>query len=413
MRHWATIVAMAWLSASCSLFPLGPTDEGPTEPSSPTTDAPWSQRPCEGTALMSQSPVPLDRIRVIIPLGETGPPGHTLPVHHIYVQLTPPEQGAPLVAPGPGELVAVAYNAEDDDFDLHIRLCEDVRIYFYHLQSLDPELAAAVGSLDESDGLALGKGSVAKAVSVDLTPGTPLGTVGGPGVTSFDVGLIDEGRPPQPYVRPSRYAAADILSEFEPFPPNFTETLFYDLVPRRLQQFCPVDYFEDAPRAQLEARFGGFGADQPAMGDPLCQSHMRDVAGTMAGNWFVDPDQSQLLMDEVDTFAAVPYNIDPSIDTLSAPRDRFPDLPYDSVLGFEPTDTGRVNRHLAGIDDDQIHCFSDFDSYTGAPTVKGAFLLQLAEPDRSQLRAEYVDGETCTTLAEPWAFSGDAVRFYR
>lgn len=375
---------------------------------------------CPDGPLMVQSPVALSSIRAIMPLGSTSAPGHTLPVHHVYFNLTPLDEGdyglgsfaAALVSPGAGELVAVDTNSDNGDYNLHIRLCQDVRIYFNHVQSLDAGLLQAIGDINASNSMAAGS-SLFKEVSIPLSAGQPLGIVAGPGVTTVDMGLIDTRRPQQAYVRPERYSIEAVLAEaLNPPPPNFTESLVYNIIPRRLYQFCPIDYFSDPVKSILQAKFAGYMGEEPALGVPQCQTHMRDIASTLSGSWFIAENGSQLLMNEEDTFAAVPYYISTDIEVFSAPKKLFPALPYDGTWGFIGTDSGLTNRSFAGVNDQQLYCYSGLTRPGTSEALPGAFLMKLGGPDNSQLTVEYVPAETCATPVS-LVFQGSEKTFYR
>ena len=384
-------------------------------------DLPASEKTCPDGPLMNWLPVPRTSIQAIMPLGEAGPPNHTLPVHHIYFNLTPLDKGdyglgsvaTPLVSPGAGEIVAIDSNADDQDYNLHIRLCKDVKIYFNHVQSLDAGLLQEIGDINISNSMAIGS-SLIKEVSIPLSPGQLIGVVAGPGITSFDMGLIDSRQPQQAYIRPERYSATAVLAEaFNPPPANFTLNLFYNVIPRRLYQFCPIDYFAEPEKIILEKKFAAYMGETLALGNPKCQTHMRDVVETFSGAWFVAENGSQLLMDEANTFAAIPYSVNPGIEIFSAPINLFPALPYDGRWGFIGTNSGTTNRSFANVMDQQLYCYSGLTSPGTDNTLSGSFLMQLKSAGNSQLTIEYIPSETCATLPQPWSFQDSELTLYR
>jgi hypothetical protein len=369
----------------------------------------------------SKLPTALSAVRGIIPLGEMGPPDHTLPVHHIYFNLTPLddndfEKGSfatDLYSPVDAEIVAVERDFGDDDWNLHIKPCKDIKIYFSHVQSLTDDLVSTIGSMKSGETAAIEKNRY-KEVSIRIKAGQKLGIVGGQGITSFDMGLIDRGRTAQAYVRPERYAIEPVIEAFKPLPPNMTERLAKNIMPQRLYQFCPTDYFVSSLKTQLQSKFGSFMFQEAARGAPICQTHMRDVAGTMAGNWFASKDGSQLLMGEADTLALAPYNIDPRITLVSLSQKLFPGIPRDSTWGFEGTNVGNHNRKFETVMDNQIYCYSNLKPMGGSgDALDGLLLMQLGGPDNTELKVEFIKGPTRSLLPKPLVFQGAEARFYR
>lgn len=359
-------------------------------------------------------------LRAIIPLGEIGPSSHTLPVHHNYFNLIPLDESdyskgsiaANVMAPFDGEVVAVEWNTEKNDWALHLRPCEDIKMYLLHLRWLSPTLMNAIGSLElEDTAMFDGDPTRFKKVDIDVSAGDILGVAGGPGITSFDLGLMDYSEPANNYVRPDRYDIDAFIADLIFFG-NWTEELVRAVIPDRLQQVCGLDYFAPPIQADLKNKLGSFMFQEPAVGLPPCQHHMRDVAGTMAGNWFLDPDQPWLTTHEESTLSATVYNVDPSVSVIGLTQFLFPALPFDSDWYFEPEPTGLINRAFEVMTSDiRVFCYSGLKKADGV--LDGAILAVLSGTDKEELIVEFVPATTCQELDFPFAFQGNQITLFR
>jgi hypothetical protein len=369
-------------------------------------------------AFLEHAPVGLKALRAIIPLGEMGPSSHTLPVHHLYFNLNPLSEAdfslgavaTKLLAPVAADIMAVEWDTSKNDWKIHLKPCEDVSIYMGHVQWLHPSVLNAIGSMAPADVAVIGSKRI-KAVDIAVTSGQWIGTAGGPEVTSLDVGLVDLSRPAHAFVNPARYDIEPVLQNL-PLPPNMTEALARQIMPQRLYQFCAIDYYPPPLKQELEAKLGSFMGQQPAAGSPLCQTQMRDVAGTMAGNWFISQSESQLLMNEKDALTASVYNVDPTLSVLSLPEEHFSNLPFDSTWGFSGSVTGNTNRKFETVNDNAVYCFSNLKRVNGPEELSAAILMQLGGVGNSQLKVEVFSDHKCSTLPT-WQFTGAAVTYYR
>ena len=191
-----------------------------------------------GPLVFRASPIALDSIRWITPLGNLNPPSHALPTDHIYFYFANPDAGeSPLArrtdffAPADGVLGDV-FDGGGGDRKLWIQATPDV---FYYVDHLLPDVPLARGAR--------------------ITAGQRLGTTGG--AYGIDLGVVNYGLTLTGFVNPSRY---------------IDDTLHAD---------GPLKYFQEPLRSQLYARVQRIGGDLDGKID-------HDVAGRLSGNWFED-----------------------------------------------------------------------------------------------------------------------------
>jgi hypothetical protein len=394
---------------------------------------PLASLPCPKTdALFTHPPTNLGDLSAIVPLGNLNPAGHTLPTRHIYAYPKMKKPGdpttaitVPVYAPGPLELVAVEFHADAPDWALHLKPCRDTTLYFRHVDKLDAKIAAAVGDMAKG-GVEL-PDFVAKSVSILVAAGQLIGHA-----RTFDIGLHDFRKPPQPFVNPARYAV-DFPALFAAFPEfgknPAAKAIANVIVPQALFNRCPVDYFTPKPKAALEALLADYDGAPLASGKPPCHSHMQDVPGTAQGNWFSDekPDHDALFAEET-SLALANWNVDPTVQLFSLNENlpgftsallEAPAQPDDVNSAFEfPVREGpqRTNRRFAEIKDDAIYCYDLVRIHRGGLRLEAVILLAVSDGPggpRSRLTIEVVKTSRCPALKEPWSFSKNAGTYYR
>jgi hypothetical protein len=392
-----------------------------------------SSLPCpKGDTLFTHLPTEIGPLSAIVPLGNVNPAEHTLPTRHVYLypnMTTPGDISTaviiPVRSPGRLEIVAIEYHPDSLDWSLHLKPCKDILLYFFHVRTLAPKIAAAVGNI--ADGGVKFADFTAKPVSIMVTPGQLLGQA-----KIFDVGLHDFRKALLPFVNPARYAV-DFPKLSAAFPALAADPIAQKLakliVPQPLFNRCPVNYFRPKLRKVLVARLADYDGEPPASGKPLCHSHMQDVPGTAQGNWFSDlvPNHDALFAEER-AVALVNWNVDPIVQLFSL-NENVPgftsDLleataqPNDVNSAFEfPVREGpqRTNRRFAEITDDAIYCYDLVRIHRGGPRLEAVILIAVSDgPDgpRSKLTLEFVKATGCHSVMEPWAFSGQAATYYR
>lgn len=393
----------------------------------------------KGDALLGAAPTDLSQIAGIVPLGNLNPASnHVVPTDHIYFYPKMTTPGLPstaidvkVVSPGKAELVAVEYHpgaspAEPEDWTLHMRPCKEVSFYFHHIRTLSAPLLAAIGPLDESNSVNLGEFR-AKPVSIVLNEGEFIGAA-----KTFDLGLHDFRKTPQPFVNPARYAI-DLPVLIASVPSLAADPLAAVVAPRIVPQSlyarCPIAYFKLLPRAAMTARLSAFSGTPLASGIPKCHSHMQDVPGTAQGNWWPDFDPvHDKLFEESKAIALVNWNVDPTAQLFSFTRNTpgltlalfdsgTPASALDATFEF-PVRAGpqRTNRRFSEINDAQIYCYDLVRIQHGGPHLRGVILLQLGDGPggpKTRLDIEFVAASRCPALPTPWSFGPGKASFYR
>jgi len=104
----------------------------------------------DGTVTFTQSPVDIEIIDTVIPLGNLNPPGHTFPTDHIYFYIK-------ATAPDPYEIKAIAdgtiirINKKLNDYALTIRYTSTFSSYFDHVKTLAPDILNETGFLNDGN----------------------------------------------------------------------------------------------------------------------------------------------------------------------------------------------------------------------------------------------------------------------
>ena len=235
MRAHSTIVLSSALCAALGAPGCGGSSGGPDGPSGTPTP----------TALTFRaSPIAMESIRWITPLGNLNPPDHSTPTDHIYFYFANPDAGetalarrTTFLAPADGTVLTV-FSGVGSDSKLFVRATSTIRFYVDHV-ILDP---------------GIGTGAT-------LTAGQRIGTTGG--AFGIDLGVVNPAVTLTGFVNPSRYGE---------------DTLHTD---------APLTFYEEPLRGQLYAKVQRIGADLDGKID-------FDVAGRLSGNWFTEQGASAL-----------------------------------------------------------------------------------------------------------------------
>ncbi len=347
-----------------------------------------------------------------VPLGNLEGPSHTLPTHHSYPD---PLRGPsvttpyPIMAPGKVRLVAIEYLPEDDDYSLHLRPCDEVRMYLLHVKRLSARLQAVLGDSTQWSPLPALYAAFPIDVAltaIDFAPGDLLGVTGVGEQTGYDVGLVDTRQAVLGFVNLSRYALPDpgLIPEVDPV---IVQKVIDNAAPDRSRQFCALDYFEPGLRSQYMALLGSFGGEPRRTIPPLCGEHMQDIAGTAQGNWFrpTGPgEEPSTANDESDDFAFVHDNVDPGKPVLSlsdrGPAVSIPDsggaLSYHVSYPPNLDRSSLINQDPSNVVPGPVYCFDALSGRFGA-SLPGLFLVQL--PDADNIRLFYFPADvTCSGL---------------
>lgn len=340
------------------------------------------------------SPVALDDLASLIPLGNLNPPGHTFPTDHIYLFLRRSDPTDPVSVPvetnvfAPGDawitsVVFVEHLYSDPPFtDYTIRFspCRQLEAYFMHISSLSPELLTQIDPQQEptcrqyTAGGSLYNYCELWGLQIPIQEGEVIGTAGGRmGQNALDLGAMDARVPPLAYANPSRHYSNP--SGFDPF-----------------HVVCPIDYFEAEVRPQLMGLFGGWGDDPRRTIEPVCGEVMQDIPGTARGKWY--------LRGSIDPFPEDPHialvhgNIDPTraVFSVGTSVPGLESAPY----YFDPQVEGIFNLDFSQITPGEtIYCYSNFINRFGSPQNHLGFRLLLELTPESILRIEMQTGMDC------------------
>lgn len=338
---------------------------------------------CGAATRFTVSPLQLPDIREIAPLGNLAPPGHTFPTDHMYFYpLIGP--GVPIASPGQIRVTQVTLQKrtgngqpEFDDYGLDFYPCPSEHFYFAHVSAIDPSLLAAFGSLGSGCGAPYETGGYTfqqcrKTVKVDVAPGAPVGTAGGPNQGALDLGGNDDAAPPLAYIDAARQTGS-----------------------AGTHAVCPLDYFTADVGDSLRARLAVNGNQRTA--PPVCGTIAQDVAGTAQGRWFFDATGQ-----EDHHLALVHQNWDPAIGAFSIGTQVPGTSP--TVLQFAPVGTGRLNRDFSGVSaDGKLYCYEPNNA-------TGHVFIQL--PSATQLKIEVTSSGACGD-STTWAFGAGVATFAR
>jgi hypothetical protein len=188
---------------------------------------------------MEVSPLPLDKIRAIIPLGNLNPRGgHVFPTDHIYFDYGG-QPDLPVTAPAAGRVFAIQSQSVGD-FKIEIRVNEHLCYYLAHLY-VDPGI---------QDGNQVKAGQVIGRASAQ---------------SWLDLGAYDSRIRLKGFIHAARY-------------PSPT-----------LQTVSPLSLFEEPLQSQLKAKVAREGTNKDGRID-------FDQRGRLVGNWFhqtLSPEESQ------------------------------------------------------------------------------------------------------------------------
>jgi len=306
---------------------------------------------CSSGALFSVSPIAIDKITYIVPLGGPNP----LPGEHVYFIITrgarnstAPTQIVNLFAPGDLTAFRIGRQVQttngkigNTDYFVYFTPCREVTVLFAHVSSLTGPLGGI--PFDQcAQPYAIGDGSLYEhctaEINIPLRAGELIGTAGGGAAAGIDFD-IDDWRLSVPYVaNPDRQ---------------------YDLTAA-----CPLDYYQGDAAASLRALLGhGSPGTHLAQG---CGQIFQDKAGTLQGNWFNGP-PAQTNGNITKMAALVHENFDPTLGAISIGGT----IGVHGVWDFTPAHSGTINREFSEVTPgDSIYCYQ-------AAGMPGRLLIQL------------------------------------
>jgi hypothetical protein len=330
----------------------------------------------------------------IVPLGNMAPPAHVFPTTHMYF-LLPSEEAArgegpfgdgrifprqPVYAAADGYIVSVGSSAVESEaatesyieYDLHIEVCDGMRIRYGHIGPLSERLLGLLNETGSEACFSYETGGVTYnrcnyRLRIPVAAGEQIGFTSGR-AAAFDFGASRPGSESQP------------------------DTFI-----------CPLDLYAEAVRAPLNDLLGD--ANMRRTAEPRCGTVDYDVPGTAQGNWrHEDPSHTT-----EDWNIALAYdNIRPEVPVLSIGV---------SVRGiaagayrFMPAASDNVNRPFTSVTPGAgAFCYEALADRWGQSVTGIVVLIELA--DESTLLVEARNAERCG--AGPFKVPENATRFVR
>ncbi|MDB5170217.1 MAG: hypothetical protein JWN82_613 [Candidatus Saccharibacteria bacterium] len=348
--------------------------------------------------LLKQSPINLDQLSTIIPLGNFAPPGHVIPTEHMYYNYL----NAPLPDGTPTPVKTTLYVPADmtvnritlfdnqsatkpfDSYRLDFTVCKQVKGYFIHVLQLNDKLTAAMSKpYDQTQTSDAGGGKLehtyGKVVNVKLTAGEVLGSGGGgaglPG--GLDIGLYDSRSATPTFANPSRWGQDNKI-------------------------VCSLDYFSPAVSKALYSHIGDYTFKSIEPGDPKCGQVYQDKLGTAQGVWF-GPDSPKGQIGEISHQLTLGHSNFNHAKGTFALGDAVRQIGIDpsSVYAFDPTTSGQKNLDFGLVKPGAtVYCYQTVNN-NGQPTPGPVLIVQLATSN--SLKLGTTGASSCG--AGPWAFT--------
>ncbi|MBI4018858.1 MAG: hypothetical protein HY364_01225 [Candidatus Aenigmarchaeota archaeon] len=314
----------------------------------------------------TRSPVDIEEITTIEPIGSTSPPEHAAASSstdtYIAVDTQGTEKTVSLYAPGDIWITLIqpryGVTSDPEDHVIHYALCKDVFGIVDHVKSFSPEMRDLIRNYECKYGGTPGDNQCPILLLKPVKAGTVLGTVGRM-QGNFNFGTWDL-RHNNNFINPQRYGI------------------------KSLHSTCPFDYYSSPVKEQLTALI--------ERQDKNCGTVMHDIFGTPQGEWFHGDSGNRMHGDWVNHLYLGYDN-------------RFPEAAVISVGGviseplkwmFVPESTGTRNVGFQHITHGNIFCYENdrnglYWNYEKGPT--GKILIQLVDP--YTLNIEHQSG-TCS-----------------
>ena len=341
--------------------------------------------------LFTVSPVALEDLEQLVPLGSLNPSSHVFPTDHIYIIVknegasTVPKR-ARVISPGRIYLTAItssehtSVNPPFTDYDLEFYSCKEVYAKFGHVRYLSSKLQDAFTNAYgdctsyETGGTTYRRCS--KKVSLELEAGEEIGAIGGfENTRGLDFWLADYRIDKIKFANPARWG--EISAHIT----------------------CPIDYFTSDFRNKMYSLF--VINVVPRTIEPICGTIAQDSNGTAQGVWFVkgtkitypeDPHMA-LAHDNFNPLKAV-FSVGTSIPGLET-----------GAYYFDPQGSGFVNTDFKDAKSGSIYCYDSLTKRFDNQVSSMRIILQLTSA--TTLKIEKQNMKECGD--GPWAFSSNFV----
>jgi hypothetical protein len=308
------------------------------------------------------SPIEIENISNIAPLGNLNPSGHTFPTVHMYYFIQKEDAKdfnstsklVSVYAPIDATIETMSVMTRTDinppvtDFSINFRVCEDFTFYFIHVTSLSDKLQEFVDELKSDDCNQYSTGGRdfetcwIGDLDIKVETGELLGTAGGAvDKNALDFGVTDFRIEPHVFANPDRWSES-------------RDDYFYKV--------CSTDYYEGELKLQLESKLGDFDGT-PRTIDPICGTNAQDIPGTVQGIWFA---QGTTEVEQEDPHIALVHdNFDPSKGVFSNGTSlENIGIPVGTYY-FDPQQSGKVNLDFNLLEPGSgVHCYEVAESFS-------------------------------------------------
>ena len=275
------------------------------------------------------SPILLDRISGIVPLGQLNPPAHTLPTRHQYWYTGTisdninPNFRALLYSPGKIWVTKISETKYEDreyeyDYCVEFAICKNITGYFGHVTNLSPALKNLIANelSTNCDSYSTTTESLTTCtynVFYKMDAGELIGSVSYYGTIDFG---MDDNNSKLNFANSSRWSYM-------------------------VTAVNPLNYFSADIRKAIEAKVGNWDGSLFRTTQPIGGTIEYDVVGTAQGTWVI-ADFDDKIFAESQAVSLVYDNINPSLGAFSIGNIG---TNFDSkVLTFQPQDSGFINR---------------------------------------------------------------------
>lgn len=337
-------------------------------------------------------PVDLSAIKNVTPIGNMGPPTHTLPSDHVGFYLN--SGVATLYAPGRvridyigrAKYLVSPFRQGTSDYSIGYSICNSMTGALGHIktlrQDLDDIINSSAANCDTYSTADETIQSCMVSTKVDLNPGDMIGTVNGP--AAFDMG-VNDSRVEYHSVNPDRYWYGENHAT------------------------CPYQLFQTDLRDQLFALIGD--GVTVSTEQPVCGTMDVDVAGTASGKWIQKNAPAGYQSDESYYAVLAPYPFNEQTKTgLSFGPASLRSSTYD-LISYPNQTSGQVNRPPVAIGPDGlIYCYV----HDAAVSTESFFVSLSPETVLTVERLSHAAGASpCSNAPDTWAFSSAALQFIR
>jgi hypothetical protein len=406
------------ISCSCNdgvaqCTPCSATDAGPPPNSGPPDGAvkmnvgsametsALPECPATLSGLLTASMVDPSNLAGLIPLGNSNPPQHTVPVDHVYFTSPYSFNGSctnghvcmptiPFYAPGDGTVVTVLEVAttyldgspDSTSYEIDFALCRGLLLRMAGITGLEPSLLTLVHQATPSCKSIAPKHTNEASTefcyymtSIIQKGGTQIGSTGGlefPEVWAFNYNLA-----PDPAIDWSRYDYEDYA-----------------------YAVCLFDLYDGELNNTLFSKFGrvttavdGGAAFVPRTAAPICGTARQTIVGTAQGDWFATAaggwDNPNFGFGTAD-LSLIHDNYDPTLGKFSIGGQILVGVPGNlGVAMFTPQHSGTINREFSEIlPGATIYCYQS----DGGPPWGQSGKLLVSLTDAHHLRIENQTG---------------------